>query len=131
MATTSPQLAPKRTLVLLPAIARLAWWRFKRMWLVLFVTWLGMLTMVMRGRTRSSDQLYGVPPTSRILVWLVISNVRANCRMRFERKWRSRDLINPSSLARQMQHNIAPVRARTVLEHVDALPGAERQPSLH
>jgi ABC-type antimicrobial peptide transport system permease subunit len=47
MATSSPQLAPKRTLVLLPAIARLAWWRFKRMWLVLLVTWLGMLTMVM------------------------------------------------------------------------------------
>jgi ABC-type antimicrobial peptide transport system permease subunit len=47
MATTSPQLARQRTPALLPAIARLAWWRFKRMWLVLLVTWLGMLTMVM------------------------------------------------------------------------------------
>src|SRR5713101_2845633 len=47
MATTSPQLARQRTPALLPAIARLAWWRFKRMWLVMLVTWLGMLTMVM------------------------------------------------------------------------------------
>jgi predicted PurR-regulated permease PerM len=47
MATTSPQLARQHTPALLPAIARLAWWRFKRMWLVLLVTWLGMLTMVM------------------------------------------------------------------------------------
>ena len=47
MATTSPPLARQHTLALLPAIVKLAWWRFKRMWHVLLVTWLGMLTMVM------------------------------------------------------------------------------------
>src|SRR2546421_1530610 len=47
MATISPPLARRRTLSLLPAIFKLAWWRFKRMWHVLLVTWLGMLTMVM------------------------------------------------------------------------------------
>lgn len=47
MATASPPLARQRTPALLPAIARLAWWRFKRMWHVLLVTWLGMVTMVM------------------------------------------------------------------------------------
>src|SRR5690349_8404230 len=47
MATTSPPLARERTPALLPAIARLAWWRFKRSWHVLLVTWLGMVTMVM------------------------------------------------------------------------------------
>jgi hypothetical protein len=47
MATTSPTLARQRTPALIPAIVKLAWWRFKRMWHVLLVTWLGMLTMVM------------------------------------------------------------------------------------
>src|SRR5258708_30806772 len=47
MATASPPLARQRTPALLPAIARLAWWRFKRMWHVLPVTWLGMVTLVM------------------------------------------------------------------------------------
>ena len=40
-------LARQRTLALLPAIVKLAWWRLKQMWHVLLVTWLGMLTMVM------------------------------------------------------------------------------------
>src|SRR5260370_22980241 len=47
MATASPPLARQRTPALLPAIARLAWWGFKRMWHVVLVTWLGLLTMVM------------------------------------------------------------------------------------
>lgn len=47
MATASPPLARQGTPALLPAIVKLAWWRFKRMWHVLLVTWLGMLTMVM------------------------------------------------------------------------------------
>ncbi len=46
MAITTPSLARQGTPQLLPAIARLAWWRFKRMWHVLLVTWLGMLAMV-------------------------------------------------------------------------------------
>lgn len=46
MATSSPPLARQSTPALLPAIVKLAWWRFKRMWHVLLVTWLGMLTMV-------------------------------------------------------------------------------------
>src|SRR5258708_32819447 len=40
-------LSRQRTLALLPAIVKLAWWRLKQMWHVLLVTWLGMLTMVM------------------------------------------------------------------------------------
>src|SRR5258708_33090768 len=40
-------LSRPRTLALLPAIVKVAWWRLKQMWHVLLVTWLGMLTMVM------------------------------------------------------------------------------------
>lgn len=46
MAVT-PTLSRQSTLALLPAIVRLAWWRFKQMWHVLLFTWLGMLAMVM------------------------------------------------------------------------------------
>ncbi|HZO76201.1 MAG TPA: FtsX-like permease family protein [Ktedonobacteraceae bacterium] len=41
-----PMLARQNSLRLLPAIAKLARWRFKQMWRFLFVTWLGMLAMV-------------------------------------------------------------------------------------
>ena len=47
MATTIPTLARQGTPKLLPAIVKLAWWRFKQMWHVLLFTWLGMLAMVM------------------------------------------------------------------------------------
>ncbi|HKV58587.1 MAG TPA: FtsX-like permease family protein [Ktedonobacteraceae bacterium] len=47
MATTTPTLSRQGTLTLLPAIVKLAWWRFKQMWHVLLFTWLGMLAMVM------------------------------------------------------------------------------------
>ncbi|HEU0000999.1 MAG TPA: FtsX-like permease family protein [Ktedonobacteraceae bacterium] len=47
MATTTPTLSRQGTITLLPAIVRLAWWRFKQMWHVLLFTWLGMLAMVM------------------------------------------------------------------------------------
>lgn len=47
MATTTPTLSRQGTFTLLPAIVRLAWWRFKQMWHVLLFTWLGMLAMVM------------------------------------------------------------------------------------
>ena len=46
MALTST-LSRQSTPALLPAIVRLAWWRFKQMWHVLLFTWLGMLAMVM------------------------------------------------------------------------------------
>jgi ABC-type lipoprotein release transport system permease subunit len=46
MAVT-PTLSRQGTLTLLPAIVKLAWWRFKQMWHVLLFTWLGMLAMVM------------------------------------------------------------------------------------
>ncbi len=46
MATTTSTLARQRGLLLLPAIAKLASWRFKQMWRFLLVTWLGMLAMV-------------------------------------------------------------------------------------
>ncbi|MGH2496266.1 MAG: FtsX-like permease family protein [Ktedonobacteraceae bacterium] len=47
MATTTPTLSRQGTFMLLPAIIKLAWWRFKQMWHVLLFTWLGMLSMVM------------------------------------------------------------------------------------
>jgi ABC-type antimicrobial peptide transport system permease subunit len=43
---TSQVLARQHGLRLLPAITKLAGWRFKQMWRFLFVTWLGMLAMV-------------------------------------------------------------------------------------
>ncbi len=46
MAVT-PTLSRQATPALLPAIVKLAWWRFKQMWYVLLFTWLGMLAMVM------------------------------------------------------------------------------------
>lgn len=46
MASPPTTLARRSTLVLLPAITRLAWWRLKQMWRMLLVTWLGMLAMV-------------------------------------------------------------------------------------
>ncbi len=46
MAVT-PTLSRQSAPALLPAIVRLAWWRFKQMWHVLLFTWLGMLAMVM------------------------------------------------------------------------------------
>lgn len=46
MASESSPLARRSTLVLLPAIATLAWWRLKQMWRPLLITWLGMISMV-------------------------------------------------------------------------------------
>src|SRR5215469_1176132 len=46
MASPPTTLARRSTLVILPAIVRLAWWRLIQMWRPLFVTWLGMISMV-------------------------------------------------------------------------------------
>src|SRR5258708_30346583 len=46
MASLTSTLARQNGWLQLPAIAKLARWRFKRMWRFLFVTWLGMLAMV-------------------------------------------------------------------------------------
>ena len=46
MVSPPTTLARRSTLVLLPAIVRLAWWRLKQMWRPLLVTWLGMISMV-------------------------------------------------------------------------------------
>ena len=46
MASSTSTLARQNGLLLLPAIAKLARWRFKQMWRFLLVTWLGMLAMV-------------------------------------------------------------------------------------
>jgi ABC-type antimicrobial peptide transport system permease subunit len=46
MASPPTTLARRSTLVLLPAIVRLAWWRLKQMWRPLLVIWLGMISMV-------------------------------------------------------------------------------------
>src|SRR5258708_34479462 len=46
MAPSTPVLARQSGLLLLPAVARLARWRFKQMWRFLLVTWLGILAMV-------------------------------------------------------------------------------------
>src|SRR5215469_10104379 len=46
MASPPITLARRSTLVLLPAIVRLAWWRLTQMWRPLLVTWLGMISMV-------------------------------------------------------------------------------------
>src|SRR5579864_601530 len=46
MASSTSTLTPQNDLSLWSAIAKLARWRFKRMWRLLLVTWLGMLTMV-------------------------------------------------------------------------------------
>src|SRR6266480_4945708 len=46
MASSTSTLARQNGLLMLPAIAKLARWRFKQMWRFLLVTWLGMLAMV-------------------------------------------------------------------------------------
>src|SRR5215469_690063 len=46
MASSTSTLPQQNSLLVLPAIARLARWRFKQMWRFLLVTWLGMLAMV-------------------------------------------------------------------------------------
>src|SRR5437879_2626800 len=46
MASSTSLLARQNGLLLLPAITKLAGWRFKQMWRFLLVTWLGMLAMV-------------------------------------------------------------------------------------
>jgi len=46
MATTTSTLTRQNSLRFLPAIAKLAGWRFKQMWRFLLVTWLSLLTMV-------------------------------------------------------------------------------------
>src|SRR5258707_15234548 len=45
MASLTSTLARQNGWLQLPAIAKLARWRFKRMWRFLLVTWLGMLAM--------------------------------------------------------------------------------------
>ena len=44
--TSLPSLSRQRDLLMLPAITKIAGWRFKQMWRFLLVTWLGMLAMV-------------------------------------------------------------------------------------
>ena len=46
MASSTSTLSQQNGLLLLPAIAKLARWRFKQMWRFLSVTWLGILAMV-------------------------------------------------------------------------------------
>src|SRR5260370_22057327 len=46
MASSTSILSQRNGLLQLPAIAKLARWRFKQMWRFLLVTWLGMLAMV-------------------------------------------------------------------------------------
>jgi ABC-type antimicrobial peptide transport system permease subunit len=46
MASPPTTLARRSTVVLLPAIIRLGWWRLKQMWRALLITWLGMISMV-------------------------------------------------------------------------------------
>lgn len=46
MASSTSTLTPQNGLSLWPAIAKLARWRFKRMWRFLLVTWLGVLATV-------------------------------------------------------------------------------------
>lgn len=46
MASPPTTLSRRSTLVLLPAIVRLAWWRLKQMRRALLITWLGMIAMV-------------------------------------------------------------------------------------
>ena len=46
MASSTSTLARQNGLLLLPAIAKLARWRFKQMWRFLLVTWLALLAMV-------------------------------------------------------------------------------------
>jgi ABC-type antimicrobial peptide transport system permease subunit len=44
--TSQPSLTQQRSLFMLPAITKIAGWRFKQMWRFLLVTWMGMLAMV-------------------------------------------------------------------------------------
>src|SRR5438270_5251762 len=46
MASIPSTLSRQRTFQLLPAIVKLAGWRLRQMWHVLFVTWLGVVAMV-------------------------------------------------------------------------------------
>lgn len=46
MASSTSTLEPQSGWLQLPAIAKLAGWRFRQMWRFLFVTWLGLLAMV-------------------------------------------------------------------------------------
>jgi ABC-type antimicrobial peptide transport system permease subunit len=46
MASPPTTLARRSTFALLPAIVRLSWWRLRRMWQSLLLTWLGMMAMV-------------------------------------------------------------------------------------
>src|SRR6266852_1464318 len=70
MASSTSTLARQNGLLLLPAIAKLARWRFKQMWRFLLVTWLGMLAMVV---------LACAPPLfSRIAISADLRSVAAN-----------------------------------------------------
>ncbi len=70
MATSTSTLTRQRGLLLLPAITKLAGWRFKQMWRFLLVTWLGMLAMVV---------LACAPPLfSRIAISADLRSVAAN-----------------------------------------------------
>jgi ABC-type lipoprotein release transport system permease subunit len=70
MATLTSTLSRQHSLRLLPAIAKLAGWRFKQMWRFLLVTWLGMLAMVV---------LACAPPLfSRIAISTDLRSVAAN-----------------------------------------------------
>jgi hypothetical protein len=46
MASSTSMLSQQNRLLQLPAIAKLARWRFKQMWRFLAIAWLGMLAMV-------------------------------------------------------------------------------------
>ena len=71
MASSPSTLARQNGWLLLPAIAKLAHWRFKQMWRFLLVTWLGMLAMVV---------LACAPPLfSRVAISADLRAVAANC----------------------------------------------------
>lgn len=67
---TSSTLAQQRNLRLLPAITKLAGWRFRQMWRFLFVTWLGMLAMVVL--------ICALPLFSRVAISADLRNLVAN-----------------------------------------------------
>lgn len=70
MTTSSSSLSRPKSMLLLPAIAKLAGWRFKQMWRFLLVTWLGMLAMVV---------LACAPPLfSRVAISANLRDVTAN-----------------------------------------------------
>ena len=79
MASSTSTLTPQTDLSLWPAIAKLARWRFRRVWRFLLVTWLAMLAMIVlvcsgplfllvSSRASVRSQLVGAPDGAYITV---------------------------------------------------------------